>query len=112
MSLLTPVVELAKNSDITLVVETGNNAMITSCFLGRKLIDDLNTEHLKVLWDPANALYCGENPSKNALDSMEGGYLGHVHMKDVEVSIHQATIECVALEKGKCHLTCRLYQID
>ena len=101
VKLLTPVVELAKNSDITLVVETGNNAMITSCFLGRKLIDDLNTEHLKVLWDPANALYCGENPSKNALDSMEGGYLGHVHMKDVEVSIHQATIECVALGRGQ-----------
>ena len=32
---------------------------------------------------------------------MEGGYLGHVHMKDVEVSIHQATIECVALGKGQ-----------
>ena len=88
-----------QNSDITLVVETGNNAMITSYFLGRKLIDDLNTEHLKVLWDPFNALYCGEN-QVNALDSMEGRYLGHVHMKDVEVSIHQATIECVALEKG------------
>jgi sugar phosphate isomerase/epimerase len=95
------VVNLAKESDIMLVVETGNNAMITSCFLGRKLIDDLDTKHLKVLWDPANALYCGENPSKNALDSMEGGYLGHVHMKDVEVAIHQAKIKCVALGEGQ-----------
>ena len=101
VELLTPVVQLAKESDIMLVVETGNNAMITSCYLGRKLIDDLETKHLKVLWDPANALYCGENPSKNALDSMEGGYLGHVHMKDVEVAIHQATIKCVALGEGQ-----------
>ena len=101
VELLTPVVNLAKESDIMLVVETGNNAMITSCFLGRKLIDDLDTKHLKVLWDPANALYCGENPSKNALDSMEGGYLGHVHMKDVEVAIHQAKIKCVALGEGQ-----------
>ena len=83
VELLTPVVQLAKESDIMLVVETGNNAMITSCYLGRKLIDDLGTIHLKVLWDPANALYCGENPSEDALDSMKGGYLGHVHMKDV-----------------------------
>ena len=83
VELLTPVVQLAKESDIMLVVETGNNAIITSCYLGRKLIDDLETKHLKVLWDPANALYCGENPSEDALDSMQGGYLGHVHMKDV-----------------------------
>ena len=101
VELLTPVVQLAKESDIMLVVETGNNAMITSCYLGRKLIDDLETKHLKVLWDPANALYCGENPSENALDSMRGGYLGHVHMKDVEVTIHQATIKCVALGAGQ-----------
>ena len=101
VELLTPVVQLAKESDIMLVVETGNNAMITSCYLGRKLIDDLETKHLKVLWDPANALYCGENPSENALDSMGGGYLGHVHMKDVEVTIHQATIKCVALGAGQ-----------
>ena len=101
IELLTPVVKLAKEEGIMLVVETGNNAMITSCFLGRKLIDDLETKHLKVLWDPANALYCGENPSKNALDSMVGGYLGHVHMKDVEVAIHQATIKCVALGEGQ-----------
>ena len=101
VELLTPVVQLAKESDIMLVVETGNNAMITSCYLGKKLIDDLGTKHLKVLWDPANALYCGENPSEDALDSMRGGYLGHVHMKDVEVTIHQATIKCVALGEGQ-----------
>ena len=101
VELLSPVVKLAKEEGIVLVVETGNNAMITSCFLGKKLIDDLETTHLKVLWDPANTLYCAENPSKNALDSMVGGYLGHVHMKDVEVSIHQATIKCVALGEGQ-----------
>ena len=117
VELLSPVVQLAKEEGIMLVVETGNNAMITSCFLGKKLIDDLETTHLKVLWDPANALYCGENPSKNALDSMVGGYLGHVHMKDVEVSIHQATIKCVALGEGQMapHLSTiaeRLNDID
>ena len=117
VELLSPVVKLAKEEGIVLVVETGNNAMITSCFLGKKLIDDLETTHLKVLWDPANTLYWAENPSKNALDSMVGGYLGHVHMKDVEVSIHQATIKCVALGEGQMapHLSTiaeRLNDID
>ena len=101
VELLTPVVQLAKESDIMLVVETGNNAMITSCYLGRKLIDDLETKHLKVLWDPANALYCGENPSMDTFNSMSEGYLGHIHMKDVNVAIHQASIKCVALGKGQ-----------
>ncbi|HIA24162.1 MAG TPA: sugar phosphate isomerase/epimerase [Candidatus Marinimicrobia bacterium] len=87
VELMGPVVELAKKENIMLVVETGNNAMITSCFLGCKLIDDLATEHLKMLWDPANALYCGENPSMDTFNSMSGGYLGHIHMKDVNVSI-------------------------
>ena len=101
VELMGPVVELAEKENIMLVVETGNNAMITSCFLGCKLIDDLGTEHLKILWDPANALYCGENPSMDTFNSMSGGYLGHIHMKDVNVSIHQASIKCVALGKGQ-----------
>jgi len=97
VELMGPVVELAKKENIMLVVETGNNAMITSCFLGCKLIDDLATEHLKILWDPANALYCGENPSMDTFNSMSGGYLGHI----LNVSIHQASIKCVALGKGQ-----------
>jgi len=101
VELMGPIVELAKNENINLVVETGNNAMITSCYLGRKLIDDLGTKYLKILWDPANALYCGEDPSVDAFNSMEGGYLGHVHMKDVNVSIHQASIKCVTLGTGQ-----------
>ena len=32
---------------------------------------------------------------------MEGGYLGHIHMKDVEVSIHQAKIRCVPFGEGQ-----------
>ena len=100
VELMGPVVELAKKENIMLVVETGNNAMITSCFLGCKLIDDLATEHLKILWDPANALYCGENPM-DTFNSMSEGYLGHIHMKDVNVAIHQARIKCVALGKGQ-----------
>ena len=101
VELMGPVVELAEKENIMLVVETGNNAMITSCFLGCKLIDDLGTKHLKILWDPANALYCGEDPSMDTFNSMSGGYLGHIHMKDVNVAIHQASIKCVALGKGQ-----------
>ena len=48
LQLLTPAVQLAEDEDVTLVLETGNNAMITSGYLGRKLIDDLGTRQQSV----------------------------------------------------------------
>ena len=52
------------------------------------------------MWDAANCLFCNENPI-DALQSLDGGYLGHVHMKDIEVAIHQATISNRSLGKGQ-----------
>ena len=55
-------IEIAENRNVTLAVETGNNAMVTSAYLGRKLIDEMGANRLKVLWDPCNSLYCNERP--------------------------------------------------
>ena len=51
-ALVTPAVQIAEDRGITLVVETGNNAMITSAYLARKLIDELGSARLQVLWGP------------------------------------------------------------
>ncbi len=59
IELLTPAVELAEANGIILSVETGNNAMITSAVLARKFIDDMGSDNLRLMWDPANTLYCG-----------------------------------------------------
>ncbi len=48
-------VQIAEDEGIKLVVETGNNAMITSAWLSRKLMDELGTDKLRLLWDPANS---------------------------------------------------------
>jgi sugar phosphate isomerase/epimerase len=101
VAILEPAVELAESEDITLVVETGNNAMITSCWLGRKLINDLGTKNLKVLWDPANSLYCTEAPYPDGYESLRGGYLGHVHIKDSVVDIAKATVRQCQLGSGQ-----------
>ncbi len=60
LELLRPAVDLAEKEAITLVLETGNNAMITSGYLGRKLMDELGSKRLKILWDPANSFYACE----------------------------------------------------
>jgi sugar phosphate isomerase/epimerase len=101
LALLEPAVRLAEEQGITLAVETGNNAMITSAVLGRKLIDDLPTDNLKVLWDPANTLYCTEEVYPGGYEALRGGYLGHLHIKDCIVDIPKASVEQCAIGSGQ-----------
>ncbi len=91
--LLAPAIRLAEDAGITLVVETGNNAMITSGYLGRKLVDEMGSNHLKILWDPGNSLYCAESAYPDGYEALRGGYFGHLHIKDCRVDIPRATVE-------------------
>ena len=93
-SLVEPAIQIAEDRGITLVVETGNNAMITSAYLARKLIDELGTARLKILWDPANSLYCTEVPYPDGYNELHGGALGHIHLKDVVTEVAKATLTC------------------
>lgn len=101
VTLMAPPMELAEKEGITLVVETGNNAIITSGQLGRRLIDELGTSRLKVLWDPANSLFCNEPAHPDGYQALRGGYLGHIHMKDARVDIPNATVEQCELGSGE-----------
>ena len=103
VELMQPVVEYAKSTDTLLVVETGNNAMITSCHLGVKLIQELHTDHLKILWDPANALYCTEKPTPDAIKALgeDGRYLGHLHIKDVVPNMAKAHLRVCEMGQGE-----------
>ena len=100
VKMIAPALQIAEDMDITLVVETGNNAMITSAYLAHKLIDDLGTDRLKVLWDPANSLYCTEKAYPDGYDALRSGYLGHLHIKDSVVDIARATVHFKPLNQG------------
>jgi len=100
ISLMELPVQIAEDEGITLVVETGNNAMITSTVLGQKLIEELGTDKLKILWDPCNSLYCHEIPYPDGYNQMKSGFIAHIHMKDALVNIPAATVECTAMNKG------------
>jgi len=93
-------VRIAEEGGVTLVVETGNNGMINSAYLGRKLIDELDMNHLKVLWDSCNCLYSNEPVYPDGYESLKAGYIGHIHLKDALVDISKATIRCTALGEG------------
>lgn len=100
--LIEPAVRLAEKEGVTLVVETGNGTMVHSAWTGRKLIDELGAiDHLKVLWDPANACYCHEKAWPDGYEALKGGYLGHLHIKDVQVDAPKASLEVREMGKGE-----------
>ncbi|OED42038.1 xylose isomerase [Chromatiales bacterium (ex Bugula neritina AB1)] len=100
--LIAPAVELARTEGITLVVETGNGTMVNSNYTARKLIDDLDAKDtLKVLWDPANNCWCHELAYPDGYEELKGGYLGHVHIKDVLVDTPRATLTVKKMGEGQ-----------
>ena len=99
LKLMEAPVKLAEDEGITLVVETGNNAMITSGVLAKKLIDDLGTKHLKILWDIPNTMYCTEVPYPDAYEEIKD-YIGHIHLKDCQADIARATVRFCPLGEG------------
>ena len=102
LPLIAPAIELARSEGITLVVETGNGTMVNSCYTARKLIDDLDAKGtLKVLWDPANNCWAHETAYPDGYEEMKGGYLGHIHIKDVQVDTPRATLEVRPMLKGQ-----------
>jgi sugar phosphate isomerase/epimerase len=102
LPLIAPAVELARDSGVVLVVETGNGTMVNSNFTARKLIDELDAKDaLKVLWDPANNCWCHELAYPDGYEELNGGYLGHVHIKDVLVDTPRATLEVRKMGTGQ-----------
>lgn len=102
LPLIAPAVELARRENITLVVETGNGTMVNSNYTARKLIDDLGAKDaLKVLWDPANNCWCHERAYPDGYAEVRDGYLGHVHIKDVQVDTPRATLTVKRMGDGQ-----------
>ena len=99
LKLMEAPIRLAEDEGITLAVETGNNAMITSGWLGRKLIDDLGTKNLKIIWDIPNTLYCTEIPYPDGYEEIKD-HLGHIHIKDSISNISRATVQFCQLGTG------------
>lgn len=100
--MIAPAVDLARAERVTLVVETGNGTMVNSNYTARRLIDELDAKDaLKVLWDPANNCWCHELAFPDGYGEVKDGYLGHIHIKDVQVDTPRATLEVRRMGKGQ-----------
>ena len=102
LPLIAPAVDVARDAGVTLVVETGNGTMVNSNHTARKLIDDLDAKDtLQVLWDPGNNCWCHELAYPDGYDVVRDGYLGHVHIKDVQVDTPRAFLEVRPMGEGQ-----------
>lgn len=100
--MIAPAVELAKSEGVVLVVETGNGTLVNSNYTARRLIDELDAKDtLKVLWDPGNNCWCHELAFPDGYNEVRGGYLGHVHIKDVKVDTPRAILEVRRMGEGQ-----------
>ena len=91
---------IADDADITLVIETAISGNVTSALLARKLIDELDVPHLKVLWDPCSSLYCTEVPFPDGYEVIRE-HIAHVHLKDGVVNLPAATFDFCAMRQGQ-----------
>ena len=91
---------IADAADITLVIETAISGNVTSALLARKLIDELDVPHLKVLWDPCSSLYCTEVPYPDGYEVIRE-HIVHVHLKDGVVNLPAATFDFCAMRQGQ-----------
>ncbi len=101
LALIEPAVRLAEREGVTLVVETGNGTMVHSAYTARRLCEALGSDRLKVLWDPANACYAHERAWPDGYDRLKGGWLGHLHIKDVQVDTARAYLEVREFGQGQ-----------
>ena len=91
---------IADAAGVTLVIETAISGNVTSAHLARKLIDELDAPHLKVLWDPCSSLYCTEIPYPNGYEIIRE-HIAHVHLKDGVVNLPAATFDFCAMRQGQ-----------
>lgn len=102
LTLIAPACDVARDAGVTLVVETGNGTMVNSNCTARRLIDDLDAKDvLRVLWDPANNCWCHERAWPDGYAEVKDGYLGHIHIKDVQVDTPRATLEVRRMGEGQ-----------
>lgn len=100
VSLMRAPVAVAEQAGVTLVAETCLRGMVTSAKLGAKLVNDIGSPNLKVLWDPCNALYFNERAYPDGYNALARDLIGHVHVKDAVVDIPSATIDLTEIGQG------------
>lgn len=73
---------VAKQQDVTLVVENEQSCNIATGTESAKLLRAISDRRLMLNWDPGNCDEAGEQPYPKGWDQFDHSRIGHVHLKD------------------------------
>ena len=94
-----PFVAIAEDAETTIALESAGGGMVNSAWMSRKLIDEIGSDRLRVLWDPGNNCWAHETAYPDGYDQI-AGLIAHIHMKDVVVDTPKATLRSAVFGSG------------
>ncbi len=96
---LSKAAKLAAQNDIVLVLENEHACNVgTGKELGR-LLKEVNSQHLRGVWDPGNAVMLGEVPFPDGYNAVKGMF-PHMHIKDARKSAKTGKLEWAPVGGG------------
>ncbi len=72
---------IAANEGITLLMENEHSCMLGTGVETARVVSQVNSPNLKIVWDPGNAFFGGETAYPVGYDAVKP-WLAHVHVKD------------------------------
>lgn len=99
LRLMEPVCQIAEDEGVDLMVETGTNGLVHTAALARRAADELKSRRFRILWDPANCLYSGEEPLRAYACIRE--HVAEIHIKDLRCRREMAEITYCPLGRGQ-----------
>jgi sugar phosphate isomerase/epimerase len=93
-------VTVAGEEEVVLVMENDFECNLGSGELAARMIADVDSPHLRLLWDCGNAFFVGEEPYPSGYEAARP-YIGHVHIKDAIIDKEAGEPRWVALGSGQ-----------
>ncbi len=77
--------EYLDSSSITANIENHHYTEATTAIKTVKLVENINSKNIGILYDPANLIYLGDKNFTEAFE-IQKNYINHVHLKDLTIN--------------------------
>lgn len=93
-------VKLAEQAGITLVLENCPYSYLGEGRLTSKVLEQINSKNIKLLWDPANATSAGSEPYPKDYQFVRDN-MAHIHFRDLVTDKVNKQVKFVPIGKGE-----------
>jgi len=93
-------VKLAEQAGVTLILENCPFSYLGEGRLTSKVLEQINSKNIKLLWDPANAAFAGSEPYPKDYQFVKGN-VAHIHLRDLVTDKANKQVKFVPVGKGE-----------